>query len=106
MGDWIPNFIKDLWSAMFDRARELGAGLVGRILTGLGLGFGFQNYTLPSITGFLQAKFPPSADVVNLLAHISVFKAISMIVTAYTVRAGAKVFMRVLNPSSIVGSGS
>jgi hypothetical protein len=98
---WISDFV----GALFDKWRTLGAGLAGRILTGLGLYIVHTKYTSPALAAFLQGHATgATAEVLNVLAYINLDKAISMIIGAYVARAVTKLALAPL--SALTGGGS
>lgn len=97
------TWITELVGKFFDKAREAGPGIVGRVMSILGVGWTTTNYGVPSMIAFLQSHAAAAiSDVVTVLAYVRIPEAMSMIVSAYVMRMSMKVMLAPLR--AITGS--
>lgn len=102
----IFGWISDWVGAYFDKLRTLGAGIAGRIFTGLGLYLAHHYYTSPALAAFLAGHVSGvPADVLAVLSYINVDRAISMMIGAYAAKWIAKVALAPLSALTGIGGG-
>jgi predicted transporter len=76
---WIATLVGALWNV----ARDVLPGIVGRIMLTLGLSYATTSLALPAVKAFVQARMTGvPADVVLLLGALQFDKAIVMILSA------------------------
>lgn len=95
---WIVDGIKQLIFML----RNAASGIVGKVLGTFGLTMVSFNSVLPNLKAFVMDKVAGMpADALNLLAYIGVGQAISMILSALTIRLAWKVW---IVPKSVADS--
>ena len=76
--------LQSLVGYFFNRFRELGAAIAGRIITGLGFGWLSHDVALPSLIDFVSSYATGmGVDVVGFVAYLGVDRAMRMILSAY-----------------------
>lgn len=90
MWDWITELV----GKFFDKAREVAAGIVGRVMATLGVSWATIEYGASNFIGFLQGHAGGvGGDVLAVIAYIRVPEVMSLIISAYTVRLASRVFL-------------
>ncbi|GAA0709471.1 DUF2523 family protein [Dokdonella soli] len=87
----MPVLIAALVGALWNLARAVLPGIVGKILITLGLTFATTKLVLPDLIAFLQSHMGGvSGDVLALLGYLNVDKAMVMIISAGVARTAGK----------------
>ena len=95
---WIVDAIAQLIAAV----RNAAAGIVGKVLGTFGLTMVTFDSVLPNLKAFVMSKISGMpADALAMLGYIGVGEAMSMILSALTIRLAWKVF---IVPKSVADS--
>lgn len=88
------QWIIDSISALISAVRNAAAGIVGKILGTFGLTIVSFDSVLPNLKAFVLSKISGMpADALSMLGYIGVGEAMSMILSALTIRLAWKVFI-------------
>lgn len=90
----VADWIKDAVGHLLEKTKEAAAGIVGKILGTFGLSMVTFNAVLPNFKAFVTSKvagLPP--QMMDMLGYLGVGEAISMILSALTIRLTWKVFI-------------
>lgn len=101
----LDTFVGGFIGSLINKLRDFAAGIVGRCMTALGVGWTTTQYALPNFVSWIQSHAGGvGADVIAVLAYINVDKAMTMILSAYIVKKAMKL---VFSPiSAVSGSGA
>lgn len=95
---WIIGGISHLLAAL----KAAAAGIVGRVLSTFGLSLVTFEAVLPNLKAFIMERIDGlPADALNFLGAIGLGQAMSMILSALTIRMAWKVFVV---PTSVANS--
>lgn len=90
----VADWIVDAVSHLLEKVKEAAAGIVGKVLGTFGLSVVTFNAVLPNFKAFVTSKvtgLPP--QLMDMLGYLGVGEAISMILSALTIRLAWKVFI-------------
>lgn len=88
--DWISKGVL----LLLEKGKEAASGIVGKVLATFGLSMVTFNAALPNFKAFVTSQvsgLPP--QVMQVLGYLGVGEAISMILSALTIRMAWKVFI-------------
>lgn len=90
----VADWITDLVGAIWEKGKEVAGGLVGKALATFGLTTVTFTSILPNLKAFvLQYTSGITGDAAQILGYLGVGQAISMVLSALTVRMAWKVFI-------------
>lgn len=100
---WIANGVKHL----LGKAKDAASGVVGKVLATYGLTTVSFDAVLPNLKAFvLQHAAGLSGPTLDLLGYLNVGTAMSMVLSALTVRLAWKVFIVPKSVADQLGAGS
>lgn len=90
----VADWIKDGVTFLLDKARGAAHGIVSQMLATFGLSMVTINQVLPNLKSFVLGYVGGlPGPVMQLLGYLGVGEAISMVLSALTVRLASKVFI-------------
>lgn len=104
---WVWDFLLKHVGHLLAGLRDIAAGIVGKVFATFGLSLVTFNGILPSLQSFVQgyvSGLPASA--LQLLGALGVGTAMSMILSALTVRMAWKVFIVPKSVADSLGGGA
>ncbi|ALJ28246.1 hypothetical protein AOT14_18690 [Stenotrophomonas acidaminiphila] len=100
--DWIKKGVEQL----LGRLKEVAAGLVGKVLATFGLTTVTFDAVLPNLKQFVQSQVGGlDGPVAQVLGYLEVGTAMSMILSALTIRMAWKVFIVPKSVADSLGGG-
>ena len=101
--EWIVGAIARLLLGL----KLAAAGIVGRVLATFGLSLVTFNAVLPNFQSFIQSQAGGlSGEALNFLGAIGLGQAMSMVLSALTIRMAWRVFLVPTSVANAIGGGS
>lgn len=89
VADWIVDGV----SHLLEKLKEAAAGIVGKVIGTFGLSIVTFNSVLPNFKAYVMSQVSGMpANMLDLLGYLGVGEAISMVLSALTIRLTWKVF--------------